>query len=691
MQRRFIRIIAVFIAAAAAAIRSYADERDSTRHDRIDESVVTSVRESKQLEGVMSGRLRLDGANISGLPKFLGTTDILKTIQLLPGVMASGEMDSGIYIRGGDPGQNLILFDGAKIYAPAHLFGFFSIFNSDHISSATIIKSGLPARYGGCASGIIDISTSDTTVTETEGTITAGLIATYGTLRIPIGRKSQITASGRGTYMNYILKGVAKVMNDGSDLPEYGFSDVNLTWLSEIDESNTLKFNGYYGQDGLQMYHGQYGVSAGMNWYNAAASAIWDSHPSDGPGNTHRISFSRYDNNISIDRAPASLTMPSSVSDLSYSGLAALRFRQSRLDFGADYTWHHTEVQYPDITGLNSLIDSQQAPEPYDTHEFGIYADMSVWFSYPVTINIGLRYGGAVTGKTFYSGIEPRISLAWTPLPSMQFRAGISRQRQNLNMVSISGMGMPTDFWIPVTDKVRPQITDAVFLGLSHSLCGGLIEYSIEPYFSLLHNVLEYDGAMFDMINRKYIPEDHVISGSGRNYGVEIMLKKNKGRINGWISYTLGRAERSFPEIMDGAVFPAKHDRRHNLSVTCNCEPTSRWTFSAVFVYATGTAYTPPVGIYLIGENMIQEYGPRNSARMPDYHRLDLSATYKFKPKGQCRHSLNISIYNAYARENPLYRDLRFSYDQQHKTLDLQLESVSLYSLVPSLSYTFEF
>ena len=168
MQRRFIRIIAVFIAAAAAAIRSYADERDSTRHDRIDESVVTSVRESKQLEGVMSGRLRLDGANISGLPKFLGTTDILKTIQLLPGVMASGEMDSGIYIRGGDPGQNLILFDGAKIYAPAHLFGFFSIFNSDHISSATIIKSGLPARYGGCASGIIDIGTSDSTVTKTE-------------------------------------------------------------------------------------------------------------------------------------------------------------------------------------------------------------------------------------------------------------------------------------------------------------------------------------------------------------------------------------------------------------------------------------------------------------------------------------------------------------------------------------------
>ena len=172
---------------------------------------------------------------------------------------------------------------------------------------------------------------------------------------------------------------------------------------------------------------------------------------------------------------------------------------------------------------------------------------------------------------------------------------------------------------------------------------------------------------------------------------MEMMLKKNRGKVNGWISYTLGRAERSFPDIMGGAVFPAKHDRRHNLSIVGNYEPADRLAFSAVFVYATGTAYTPPSGIYIIGENMIQEYGPHNSARMPDYHRLDLSVTYSFKAKGRCRHSLNLSVYNVYARKNPLYRDLRFSYDLELKTLDLQMESVSLYSLVPSLSYTLKF
>ena len=670
----------------------YPEEPDTLdRREKITESVVTSRKERKTVEGMMSGRLRLDAAGISVLPKFLGASDILKTVQLLPGVQTSGEMDSGIYIRGGDPGQNLVLLDGARIYSPSHLLGFFSIFNGDHISSALVLKSGLPARYGSFASGVIDISTADSLTQRTEGTFTLGLISSFGTIKTPVGKKSQLTASGRGTYINYILKAVAGVTGDDTDLPEYGFYDFNLTWLTEIDKNNTLKINGYYGRDRLYFLQENFGVLASMLWHNAAGSVIWESHPDSGPANRHTLSFSNFDNNISIEREPASLEMPSGIMDISYKGVTSFRLGQSRIDFGADYTWHRTGVQYPDINGLNSLINTSHAPGPYNTHEFGLYADWSKWFSFPLTIDIGLRYSGAVTGKTFYGGLEPRISLSFTPAPSMRIQAGLHRQRQYLNMVSISGMGMPTDFWIPVCENVGPQIADGVSAGFSHSVLGGLIEYSIEPYFTLLENVLEYDGEMFDMINRKYIPEEHIISGKGRNYGVEMMLKKNRGKVNGWISYTLGRAERSFPDIMGGAVFPAKHDRRHNLSIVGNYEPADRLAFSAVFVYATGTAYTPPAGIYIIGENMIQEYGPHNSARMPDYHRLDLSVTYSFKAKGRCRHSLNLSVYNVYARKNPLYRDLRFSYDLELKTLDLQMESVSLYSLVPSLSYTLKF
>lgn len=690
-------VLTVFL--LCAALQATGQERhdmpDSLAADEdmelIEEAVVTSSRNEKQVEGIMSGNLRLDAESISGLPKFLGVPDILKTIQLMPGVLASGEMDSGIYIRGGDPGQNLIMLDGATIYAPAHLLGFFSIFNSDHLASATVYKSGIPSRYGSCTSGVIDIGTTDTMTGKAKGTLNIGLISSQGTLAVPLWKNSTLTFSGRDTYINYILKGTAKVMREDTEMPEYGFQDWNITLLTRLDPNNTLKINGYYGHDRLHFMQETYSMLAALKWYNAAASIIWEGTSGERTRNRHILSFSRYSNNISIERDPASIKMPSDITDFSYKGLTELSFRQSRLSFGGSYTFHLSNVQYPIINGLNSLIDDIGRPAPYHTHEFGIFADYSIWFNFPLTLDIGLRYSGASTGKRLYTGPEPRFSIRYRPTPQTSLRAAFAIQRQYVNMVSISGMGMPTDYWTPVTDKIRPQISESASLGFSHLLWDSAVEYSIEPYFCLLDNVLEYDGELFDMVNRKYDPEEHVISGKGRNYGIEIMLKKNGGKINGWISYTLSRSERSFPDIMDGAVFPAKHDRTHNLAATASYSPAERWLFSAVFVYATGRTYTPPVGIYLIGENMIQKYGDHNSARMPDYHRLDLSATYNFRQRGRCRHSLNASIYNVYARKNPLYRDLRFNANEDTGTFDMSIKNISLYSIVPSISYTLNF
>ena len=690
-------ILTVFL--LCAALQATGQERhdmpDSLAADEdmelIEEAVVTSSRNEKRIEGIMSGNLRLDAESISGLPKFLGVPDILKTIQLMPGVLASGEMDSGIYIRGGDPGQNLIMLDGATIYAPAHLLGFFSIFNSDHLASATVYKSGIPSRYGSCTSGVIDIGTTDTMTGKAKGTLNIGLISSQGTLAVPLWKNSTLTFSGRGRDVSDSCKGTAKVMREDTEMPEYGFQDWNITLLTRLAPNNTLKINGYYGHDRLHFMQETYSMLAALKWYNAAASIIWEGTSGERTRNRHILSFSRYSNNISIERDPASIKMPSDITDFSYKGLTELSFRQSRLSFGGSYTFHLSNVQYPIINGLNGLIDDIGRQAPYHTHEFGIFADYSVWFNFPLTLDIGLRYSGASTGKRLYTGPEPRFSIRYRPTPQTSLRAAFAIQRQYVNMVSISGMGMPTDYWTPVTDKIRPQISESASLGFSHLLWDSAVEYSIEPYFCLLDNVLEYDGELFDMVNRKYDPEEHVISGKGRNYGIEIMLKKNGGKINGWISYTLSRSERSFPDIMDGAVFPAKHDRTHNLAATASYSPAKRWLFSAVFVYATGRAYTPPVGIYLIGENMIQEYGDHNSARMPDYHRLDLSVTYNFRQRGRCRHSLNASIYNVYARKNPLYRDLRFNANEDTGTFDMSIKNISLYSIVPSISYTLNF
>lgn len=697
-----LRKILVFTAIAAVPAglpvsgNAAPEKQDSLAvHERtgiIEESVISSSRDTRQIEGVMSGNLRLNAENFSGLPKFLGTNDILKTLQLIPGVQTSGELDSGIYIRGSDPGQTLVMLDGATIYAPSHLMGFFSVFNSDHLSSASVYKSGgLPAKYGGCAANVIDIETTDDIRDSTGGTINVGMISSQATLAVPLWDNSMITVSGRGSYVNYALKGINKLTRNREDMPEYGMQDYNLTWLARIGKSNTIKLNGYYGQDRMYFLRRDYSILASLKWYNAAASAVWENRTDSGMTNRHILSFSRFSNGISIERPPACMRLPSDITDFSYKGNTSVPFRQSRLSFGANYTFHISNVQYPLLTGVNDMIDNIGKPAPYYTHEFGLFADYSLWFNFPLTIDVGIRYGGAVTGRKLHSGPEPRIALSYKPSRNMNIRANFSIQRQYMNMVSISGMGMPTDFWIPVTENISPQISRTVSIGFSHSLLDNTVEYGIEPYFSLADNVLEYDGGLFEMTNSTYEPEENIISGYGRNYGVEMIVRKNSGKVTGWISYTLSRSERSFPEIMGGTVFPAKHDRTHNLSATASYELSDRWTFSAIFVYATGSAYTPPSGIYILGENIIQEYGKHNSARMPDYHRLDISATYNFKSKGRCRHSLNASVYNVYARENPLYRDLRFSEDTENNTIKMTIRDVSLYSLLPSVSYTFKF
>ena len=242
LKRLSIIIISVLIAADMAAINKTAPARQvadtlvtEEKHDVLDGSVITSGREEKQIEGVMSGNLRLNAGSISSLPRFLGTSDILKTIQLMPGVQLSGEMDSGIYIRGGDPGQNLIMLDGATIYSPAHLMGFFSVFNSDHISSASVLKSGIPAEYGGFASGVIDIGTVNSLKDHVSGVLNLGIISSQGTLTVPIGKKSQVTASGRGSYINWMLKGISVALNENQKMPEYGLQDYNLTRLKSTD------------------------------------------------------------------------------------------------------------------------------------------------------------------------------------------------------------------------------------------------------------------------------------------------------------------------------------------------------------------------------------------------------------------------------------------------------------------------
>lgn len=691
MRTVFLRPAAICSAVAllASAECLFAQQPPVEKNDSIDVTVISAERSRKQLTGIMEGSMRFSPADMAGLPKFLGVTDVFRTFRLMPGVQTAGEMDSGIYVRGGDPGQTRVIFDGANIYSPSHILSFFSVFNSDHISSAEVLKSSVPASIGGSTSGVMKIESSDMLPGRFGGTLTAGLISSQGTLKIPLGRKAAVTLSGRGSYVNYILNGFS-MSKTVEARPKYGFYDANLTFLFKPDDDNTFKLNGYLGQDRLNISLIGFGIRGRLNWSNAAVSAGWKRSFDNGALMETTASGSLYNNDIMLFQNDMSMLLPSGIGDLSFKTLTKIPLGGSRLEVGGDYVFHNVDVQYPLVHGMFEDV-SAEIPDPYGVHEFGAGADWSAWFDMPVTVNVGLRYSGAFSCGRFHSGVEPRISVVCDIRDGMRLRASAMGQRQYISTVSVSGMGLPTDFLMPVTENIHPQSSWSASLGFSHIFGKEMFEYSIEPYFSYLDNALEFDGQLFDMINKRYVTEEHVICGKGRNYGIEFMFKKNSGKVTGWVGYTLSRSERSFPDIMQGKTFLSKHDRLHNLSVVANYNPLKQLTLSAVFVYATGTPYTPPSGLYLIGDSIVQEYGEHNSVRMPDYHRLDLSATWDFRSGTRFRHSVNLSVYNVYARPNPLFRDIKPSYEEGSTTLDLKMVGVSVYSLVPSLSYTFKF
>ncbi len=688
--RRVKDFIFALSALLTALLPAYAQERDSLeRHYELEKTVLVSRKEAKPLRGLMSGNLTLDTKNLDWLPQILGTPDILKTLQLMPGITASGEMDAGVYVRGADPGQVSVLFDGARVYFPSHLLNFYSVFNSDHIASASVLKSGISPSYGGGVSGVIDVSSPDELASRLGGKLNVGLISSQATLAVPLGRKSSLMLSGRGTYLNFLLKGIS--LAQGAAQPEYGFYDGNMTWLCKPDENNLIKLNAYYCKDDLLLRMGGYSLDGDMDWKNAAASLKWNRNFANDMEMNHNFSMSIYDNNVRMFRENIRIVLPSGIMDLQYKGDLRIPFSQSSLRAGLDYVYHRTKVQTPMVSGLygseNQLILRQEY-----THEFAAHAEWSKWFSFPLSLDLGLRFSGASTGGTVYTGFEPRLSLSYDCRENMRLRLSAVRQMQYVNMVSVSGMGLPTDFLVPSGPSVRPQASSTASLAFSHAFLDNMYEYSVEPYVSRLDNLLEFDGKMFDLFGADYSFEDHILTGKGMNYGVELMFKKNKGTVNGWISYTFSRSLRSFQGIMDGAVFPSKHDRPHNLSCVLNYNPFPQWTFSAVFVYATGSSYTQPIGLYMVGESLVHEYGQHNAARMPDYNRLDLSATYRFPQKGRCCHSINCSIYNVYARHNSIMRAIRIGYDEAEPTkLAMWLVGVRLYTILPSISYSLSF
>lgn len=667
-----------------------------TDESAMQEVVLASKKRNDVLTKAAIGVEVLDMKTAAKIPVVFGEKDLVKTIQLLPGVKSNGEGTNGFSVRGGATDQNLILLDEAPVYNASHLLGIFSTFNSDAIKDATIIKGNSPAQFGGRLSSVLDVKMKEGNNRKYQVSGGLGLISSRLTLEGPVQKdKSSFIISGRRTYADML----AKLSPDFKGLKLY-FYDLNAKANLQINSRNKLFFSGYFGQDELavsQMF--------GSKWGNTTATFRWNSILNRKLFSNTSFIFSNYDFNVGFKSDGSELNYNSHIRDLNLKQDFTFYLNSGNtIRFGFNVI-HHT-ITPTKAEGTN-IVSSKKGRKGLEN---ALYASNSWKLSDHINIDYGLRFsfynvmGGDTyniyqdnqliqsiqpakgkIGKT-WTNVEPRFSINYKIDNSTNLKMGYARNTQNLHLMSNSTGGSPTDQWIGNSYNIKPEVADQLSLGFTKNLGNNNYELSAETYYKLMKNQIDYrDGAD---INSVPDIESELLFGKGRAYGMEVLLKKKTGKLTGWLGYTLSKTERKINGINNGNWYNAKQDRTHDLSVVGVYELTKRWTLSGTFVYSTGNAVTFPTGKYELNGMTIYQYGSRNADRMPATHRLDISATYERPSKKRFRGSWSFGLYNVYGRQNPFSMTFR-----ENKTNPQKIDAIqtSLFRWIPSVTYNFKF
>jgi hypothetical protein len=661
------------------------------------------------------GKIDLSIGQIKNIPVVFGEVDILKAIQLLPGIQNAGEGNAGFYVRGGGPDQNLIMLDDAVVYKTGHLFGFFSIFNSDAIKNTSIIKGGMPAQYGGRLSSVLDVSMKDGNNQKfvTEGGI--GLISSRLSVQGPVVKdKASFMVSGRRTYIDALVKPfVSKSSNFyGSG---YYFYDLNAKINYRFSDKDRLYLSGYFGRDVFTFKSAKYSFNANIPWGNSTATVRWNHVFNSKLFANTTLVYNDYHFSFGAAQRNFEIKLASGIRD----GNAKIDFDyypsgNHKLKFGGLTTYHKF---IPNVTSgrQDSVIFKPSSEGVKYAIENALYIQDDWDVAEKLKLNYGLRfsnfiqvgpytmfmrdqnqnkldsvvYGGLEKVRS-YSGLEPRISIRYALGQTTSFKAAATRNLQFIHLVSNAGTTLPTDLWVPSTFRVKPQIGWQYSAGVFKNFRDDEYETSLEVYYKDMQNQIEYREGYTPSLRDL---EEEFVFGKGWSYGSELFINKVRGKLTGWIGYTLSYTWRKFPQLNNGEKYPAKYDRRHDLSVVATYEKNNKWKFGAVFVYATGNATSLPERFYVINGVLTQEYSAINQYRLAPYHRLDLSATLNPKPKpGKRLQSFWVfSIYNVYSRLNPYF----VFYDQTgspyNVTLKIDARQVSLFPILPSVSWNFRF
>ena len=662
------------------------------------------------------GRFVLPIEQIKSIPAFLGEVDLIKTIQLLPGVRNAGEGSAGIYVRGGGPDQNLIILDDAIVYNTGHLFGFFSIFNSDAIKNVSLIKGGMPAQYGGRLSSVLDIAMKEGNdkKIQVEGGI--GAIASRISVQGPIKKnKASFIISARRTYIDGLTKPFIKKSSQfyGSG---YYFYDLNAKVNYKFSEKDRLYISGYFGRDVFDFVNGKRSLDVKIPWGNATGTIRYN-HVFNKRlfGNTslvynnYHFSFAAAQNNFNIK-------LSSGIRDVTLKqDFDLYPFTGHKIKFGGLFTYHKFT---PSVISGNqdSVVFKPKNSQTKFAHEAALYVQDDWDVSSKIKLNAGLRYSvfeqvgpyniytqdanGNRTDSTVYKagqnvktygGLEPRLTLRYAVSKDASIKASVTRNLQYIHLVSNSGSTLPTDIWVPSTYKVKPQIGWLYAAGVFKNFNDNMFETSVELYYKSMLNQIEYQEGYTP--NTLEDTENSFTFGKGWSYGSEFFINKTKGRLTGWIGYTLSYTWRKFPQLNFGEKYPAKYDRRNDLSVVAMYNLNKRWKVSATFVYGSGNATTLPQRFYLVNGILTQEYSRINEYRLPAYHRLDLAAIYSSKKNEhrKLKSEWVFSIYNVYSRKNPYFIYFDQAGSAYDGTLRVQGKQVSLFPIIPSVTWNFKF
>lgn len=669
----------------------------------LEEVVVEDKKGDYNIKSTDMGTNALTPQEIDKIPVLLGEKDILKTIQLLPGVSSAGEGSSGFVVRGGSADQNLVILDEAPVYNASHLMGFFSVFNSDAIKNAKILKGISGPEYGGRLSSVLDITMKDGSNKEYSAYGGIGLISSRLTLEGPIVEdKGSFIISGRRTYADLFFP----LVSDDLENSTMYFYDLNAKLNYNLGENDRIFLSAYTGRDVFN-----FNDEFGFDWGNTTATLRWNHIFSNKLFSNTTLMYSDYNYDINIGDADESTTSVTSgikdvnlKFDLEYYHNSDHTFKLGLN--GINHTFNAGEISVTGNTNFNSKdIEDSHAIEAnaYIGHEWSINPLLK--------LSYGLRYsnftllgpsdvytfdedGNVQDTETYdageviesYNHLEPRISATYLLDEKSSLKLGYARNTQNIHLLSTSTTSTPLDIWQPSTSIIEPEISDQVSIGYFRNFDNNKYNASIELYYKDMQNLVEYKNGA-DIFLNEYI-ESQLVFGDGWSYGLELFVEKKIGRFTGWLSYTLSQTERQFDEINNGDAFPARQDRTHDISIVGMYDLNENWSISANWIYYTGLAATYPAGKYTIDGMTANYYTDRNGQRMPDYHRLDLGATYYIKKTAKQEMSLTFSLYNVYGRENAYTINFEESPSDPNIT---QANKLALFSIVPSLTFNFRF